>query len=358
MAIGRFAAVTAGLLLGAGASAQETADPRANRKAVKLLEFLKGLPRRQEKRAVCGQLIGPVDKGAKRARQGYEDYIRKLAEETGRWPGLIGADYFTCDDPEGIAQVNQILIEYARRGGLVTISMHPANPWTGGNANDRRLGDYRELLRRGTEANRRWLRMLDTAAAGLAEFQRAGIPVLWRPLHEINGYWFWWTPAFDKPGGARDEIVALWKHMFEYFTREKKLHNLLWVYAPNAHLEPKSRATDFYYPGDAFVDVVALDYYGTEFDRIDQNEGYRKLRAFGKPIALAEYGPTQSSEAPSDNLGLLRALKEKYPEVCYFMYWRSWGKVKVAIRDNRNARELLSDPWVVTLEDLKRPVWE
>ncbi|MBN1763812.1 MAG: C10 family peptidase, partial [Sedimentisphaerales bacterium] len=36
------------------------------------------------------------------------------------------------------------------------------------------------------------IRDLDAIAVELAKFQNAGLPVLWRPLHEASGGWFWW----------------------------------------------------------------------------------------------------------------------------------------------------------------------
>ena len=48
--------------------------------------------------------------------------------------------------------------------------------------------------------------------------------------------------------------------MFNYFTNKKNLHNLLWVYSPYADRGNRSR----YYPGAAYVDIVALDAYADD----------------------------------------------------------------------------------------------
>jgi beta-mannanase len=45
--------------------------------------------------------------------------------------------------------------------------------------------------------------------------------------------------------------------MFNYLTSTKNLHNLLWIYSPDQSRANPSR----YYPGDAYVDIVALDVY-------------------------------------------------------------------------------------------------
>jgi mannan endo-1,4-beta-mannosidase len=45
--------------------------------------------------------------------------------------------------------------------------------------------------------------------------------------------------------------------LFNYFCHEKNLHNLLWVYAPYE----SAYYVTMYYPGDDYVDIVALDVY-------------------------------------------------------------------------------------------------
>ena len=45
--------------------------------------------------------------------------------------------------------------------------------------------------------------------------------------------------------------------MFNYFTHTKNLHNILWVFSPDQSRANPSR----YYPGDSYVDIVALDVY-------------------------------------------------------------------------------------------------
>ena len=49
----------------------------------------------------------------------------------------------------------------------------------------------------------------------------------------------------------------MWISLFNYFCQEKNLHNLLWVYAPGYAASNVS----LYYPGDDYVDIVALDVY-------------------------------------------------------------------------------------------------
>ena len=52
---------------------------------------------------------------------------------------------------------------------------------------------------------------------------RGDVPVLWRPLHEFDGAWFWWGK-----GGA-EAFKKLWRLMYDRFTGLHKLDNLIWV---------------------------------------------------------------------------------------------------------------------------------
>lgn len=89
----------------------------------------------------------------------------------------------------------------------------------------------------------------------------------------MNGTWFWW--------GARDKtkFINLWKYMYNYFTYTKGLNNLLWVYSANWEWTTAQDfyLVDYYYPGDAYVDIVSMDYYSSSLKR---NSGPRVFKTF------------------------------------------------------------------------------
>jgi len=51
----------------------------------------------------------------------------------------------------------------------------------------------------GTEENIALLNDIDTMARKLKQVQDAGVPVLFRPLHEAEGGWFWWGAEGPEP---------------------------------------------------------------------------------------------------------------------------------------------------------------
>ncbi len=323
------------LLLTGGASlrALEPANPQADAKARAILNYLEKSPQRTDKRLLSGQFTdcGPNAKLAT---------CTEIHDKTGRWPAIIGLDY--ADFGKGGLETktpNRVAIEYARQGGLVTISAHlynPANP-RGGGLRDQGV-DLRQILSPGNAAHDRWMKELDTLAAGLKELQDAGVVVLWRPFHEMNGGWFWWG------GKQPDTFIAVWRHMFDYFTKTKGLNNLLWVYAPN-----HGEKTAAYYAGDRYVDIVGLDAY-TDFVDPQHIRGYDAVAALPKPFGFTEFGPHGPSDPPGnyDYLRFLDGVQKHFPKTTFFMAWNG----KWSLGRNHNARQLLEHPWLVNREDL------
>ncbi len=120
------------------------------------------------------------------------------------------------------------------------------------------------------------LRDIDAIAIQLQKFEDADIPILWRPLHEASGGWFWW--------GAQDgdSFIELWRLLVVRLRDYHQLHNLIWVY---------TTGDSDWYPGDEWVDIIGHDIYtekgasmSTQWEQtFDQFNGH-------KMIALTESG--------------------------------------------------------------------
>lgn len=131
-------------------------------------------------------------------------------------------------------------------------------------------------------------------AAYLKLLQDAGIPVLWRPLHEsagdfVWGAWFWW--GMEGPA----KTIELWKYMYDKMTNEYGLNNLLWVWTLDYSEAgaPASVATmKTSYPGAEWVDIVGADIYNPDpfMNEDERFNRFMQVTDGKKMLALSEVG--------------------------------------------------------------------
>ena len=79
-----------------------------------------------------------------------------------------------------------------------------------------------------------------------------------RPFHEMNGYWYPWGGTVN--GNTPAKVVAAWRHVRTIF-REEGATNVKFVWSPNRESVPatKLNAIKSYWPGDTYVDYMAID---------------------------------------------------------------------------------------------------
>jgi hypothetical protein len=82
-------------------------------------------------------------------------------------------------------------------------------------------------------------------------------PVFIRLAPEMNGPWHPWGAGVA--GNTPQSFIAMWRHVVSLF-RLVGASNAKWVWSPNVH-GTSSRSFQAYYPGDGWVDDVALDGY-------------------------------------------------------------------------------------------------
>ena len=105
---------------------------------------------------------------------------------------------------------------------------------------------------------------LDKVAALFQIMKDKAIPVLWRPLHEASGGWFWWGASGAKP------YIALWEYMHDYLANVKGLDNLIWVW---------NGQNKDWFPNPATVDIVGYDYYPWPRETQAQLQNYNSQKA-------------------------------------------------------------------------------
>jgi hypothetical protein len=151
------------------------------------------------------------------------------------------------------------------------------------------------------------------AADVLAGLKR---PVFLRWAWEMNGDWFNWdgTHNGNNPAG----YIKAWKHIHDIFVAHHAL-NVAWVWGPNAGSVPATAWNDMnnYYPGDGYVDWVAVSGYSSGRDSPDALFG-NIVKRYGarKPIMIAETGALErGGTVKADWIRALQAWIVAHPQV-------------------------------------------
>ncbi|MEQ8581505.1 MAG: carbohydrate-binding protein [Marinoscillum sp.] len=243
-------------------------------------------------------------------------YSQQLHSVTGDWPGLYSSDFmfesWEIDDRQ--TMINQVITEW-NNGAMINLMWHACNPVSGEACNwDSGSGDvksylnntqWNNLLTNGTTINNNWKAMMDEVATFLQQLEDAGVEVFFRPLHEMNQGAFWWG---GRPGSGGS--AALYRLTHDYFTYDKGLSNLIWVY----NLQDFGSFTsdlNNYDPGSGYWDVLTMDMYWSDGNGYTSTK-YNAMvnKANGKPIGIGE-----CEDLPAVNL------LNQQPLWTFFMGW-------------------------------------
>ncbi|MGP3778106.1 glycosyl hydrolase [Halanaerobium saccharolyticum] len=255
----------------------------------------------------------------------YElEYINK---HTGKQPAIRGLDFIHEKDNQNV--VNRA-IEWWQKGGIPTIMWHWGAPTIGeGYENSKKEINIDQVLTEGTKEYKAMISDLDRIANYLKQLKNANVPIIWRPMHEHNGSWFWWSK------GGPEKFNKLWRFMYNYFAEEKGLNNLIWF------LGFADNVDEDWYPGDKYVDLSGADTYNV--DSKPQKKMYNSVRdvvGLGEPVAYHECGVMPDPELS----------KKVNIDWVWFMTWHSdW------LIDNNSIEHLkkvYNSEYVITLSEL------
>lgn len=240
-----------------------------------------------------------VDQYGSKIISGQQDDVEYVLEKTGKEPAIGSFDLMDYS-PSRVQfgtlphRTSEDMINWAKKGegrGVISLAWHwnaptdlidqaPDKRWWRGFYTDATTFDIAAALAdKQGERYKLILRDIDAIALQLKKFQLADVPVLWRPLHEAPGGWFWWGAKGPGP------LKELWHILYDRLTNDHQLHNLIWVYT----------ATDTFnadwYPGDQYVDVVGMDIYAQANVNMSGNWDSSQIHLNGKKlVTLSETG--------------------------------------------------------------------
>ncbi len=249
----------------------------------------------------------------------------------GDYPAVISFDLGELElggdaslDKVPFDKIRKEIINQYRRGGLASLSWHPRNPKTGGDAWDVSDSTVVSSILPGGANHAKfagWLTRVSDFINSLQTPEGTKVPVLFRPWHEHTGSWFWWGEKLCSASNYK----SLWRMTVDSL-RAHGVDNALYAYSSGT--EPKD--TLHYlerYPGDDIIDVIGFDAY--QFDRDAFLASLDKslcvldtvARAHGKVMAITEAGYEGVPDARWWTGTLLPAI-EKYP-LAYVLVWRN-----------------------------------
>jgi len=317
-----------GLISVAFCSAQKPVNPNATAEVTNLLEYIYSLD---------NQILS----GQHSYNEEPEKFYDLANEISGKYPAVWGTDFYWNGENDPGDRIVRAAIQKYKEGSIITLMWHVGRPsenppysWSESVQNEFSEENWQELLTQGTTLHSNWVKQVDNLAEHLNELKEAGVPILWRPYHEMNGVWFWW-------GNNPKSYKKLWKMLYQRLTEYHQLNNLIWVWNANAPRDiPYDEAFPYkdFYPGADFVDILATDVYHYDYEQKDYEE-LLKL-ADGKPIALGEVG-----ELPKPNI------LEKQPKWSWFMVWSNW--LKTANSEQR-VKEIYNFSNTLTRDEIKK----
>lgn len=193
---------------------------------------------------------------------------------TGQWPAVFGADFMDYSPSREAygsrpKRDTEHWIAAAKKGQILKLSWHWNAPsglldrmikgddgreidarWYKGFYTNATTFDVAHAMNDpASEEHKLILRDIDHIAVELKKIQAAKISVLWRPLHEAEGKWFWWGAKGPEP------CKKLWRLMVDRLVKHHKINNLIWIW---------NSVDPAWHPGDDVVDMVAVDAYPSD----------------------------------------------------------------------------------------------
>jgi len=211
-----------------------------------------------------------------------------LFSQTGKYPALIGLDFMNHTRNYSWYDKSVVVNEarnWYNRNGLVALCWHWRDPSRATEAfyTSETQFDISRITETTSAEYQSMLSDIDIIAVFLKQLNNDKIPVLFRPLHEASGGWFWWGAKGPEP------CKALWRLMYDRLVNHHGLKNLIWVWTTDAAANNLD-----WYPGDKYVDILGADIYAADGDFSSQVLTYNALKEkFGgrKLITLSENGP-------------------------------------------------------------------
>lgn len=194
----------------------------------------------------------------------YEDGRSDVKEVVGEYPAVVGWDLGHLElgshmnlDSVPFDHMRNYAQQVYEMGGLNTFSWHLNNPLDPTKTSWDPMDSTIQRMFSDPVAFKRYDSWLDHVATFMVSLKGSNgelIPVIFRPLHEHTGSWFWWGRNHVSP----EDYKKMWRYTIDYL-RDKGAHNLLVAYSTDRFTSREDYLER--YPGDDYVDILGFDLY-------------------------------------------------------------------------------------------------
>lgn len=310
-----------------------TTDAEATTETIRMFNKLMELSKKHT-------LFGHQDDPAYGIGWAYEEGKSDCKITTGSYPAVYGWELGGLElgnaanlDDVPFATMRKLIIESYLRGGLTTISWHEYSPLSGKDS----WADTKDTINPTVKAiipggshHEVYKQHLDRVADFLHSLQTPDgtkIPVIFRPLHENTGSWFWWGEGHCSP----EQYRKLFQFTVDYLKLECDVHHALYCYSPSGGFSSEEEYL-LRYPGDDYVDVLGFDQYRIKSGEKSGESAIRSMEVLAdmalernKLYAFTETGDfgLKTENWFTEHLLPIINANEKTRGICYVLVWRN-----------------------------------
>ncbi|MBP1564702.1 MAG: glycoside hydrolase [Oscillospiraceae bacterium] len=276
-----------------------------------------------------------------------------ILEETGEMPAIRGIDFLNYSSADDMWDDNaaERTAEWVNKfGGIATVTYHwsmPSDPDETGRQNrffyvESASASYTtfsisKALEEGTWENEILMADIEFLASKLQLLEDADVPVLWRPLHEAEGAWFWWGAE------GPENCKKLYRLLYDQLTNVYGLDNLIWVWT--GYTFPTSPQ---WYPGDEYVDIVGYDKYNA----VDGMPNLSSISSTFYNLVASTDGNKMVTMSENDSIPSLDNLLEDKAGWLWFCPWYNNYLTSQQINPVDELVKIYQSEYCITLDEL------
>lgn len=270
-------------------------NAQTNEKTMEVWNYLRSVYGKQV--ITCQQMMG---------NECYEDLV--FYNATNDLTAMKGYDFIFCTGSYHSDDMINEAIEWSKEsGGLCAFTWHwnvPKdidNPEGGYAFYTSEITNFSQVnaVTPGTKEYETVIHDIDLIATKIQRMESEGVTILFRPLHEASGAWFWW--GLQGRDSATNEVFQkLWYMIYDRLENYHKLTNIIWVWNgqnPHTAIHPNAfdiEGIDRYYDQEDISAEALSTYYEKCYGEL---AGYDKycaelagMESTGKMMALTECG--------------------------------------------------------------------